>query len=185
RASDDPAEWERATQELSARVSAARAEVARAYDPLLDRRSCDLPSVRALAERGAQRLSVPLPPSKLAKGAAPDAVAAALQAVSDRLEKRLESATVEASKRIGLAVDVEVDVLPGEVSFQVGPELKIDALAGFDLSLDRTVLGSFRRAVAVAREENDSFATGHPLVEALFGWVRDGELGRASVLRSP
>src|SRR5205814_9268172 len=29
-----------------------------------------------------------------------------------------------------------------------------------------------------------SFATGHPLVEALFGWVRDGELGRATVYRA-
>jgi len=92
--------------------------------------------------------------------------------------------TIEAAKRVGLAVDVEVDVLPGEVSFHVGPELKVDALAGFDLSRDRVVLGSFRRAVAVAHEEHDSFATGHPLVEALFGWVRDGELGRATVYRA-
>src|SRR3989454_12039371 len=38
RASDDPAEWERVTRELGARVSAARAEVARAYDPRLDLR---------------------------------------------------------------------------------------------------------------------------------------------------
>jgi ATP-dependent helicase HepA len=66
----------------------------------------------------------------------------------------------------------------------VGPELKVDALAGFDLAQDRMVLGSFRREVAVAHEEHDSFATGHPLVEALFGWVRDGELGRASVYRA-
>src|SRR5262249_51143308 len=36
----------------------------------------------------------------------------------------------------------------------------------------------------VGHEEHDSFATGHPLVEALFGWVRDGELGRATVYRA-
>ncbi len=184
RAADDDAEWERATAELSARVAAARAEVARAYDPLLDRRSCDLPAVRALADRGAARLQVPLPPTRLAAGAAQDNVAEALGAVSDQLERRLEAITIEAAKRVGLAVDIEVDVLPGEVSFNVGPELRIDALAGFDLSQDRTVLGSFRRAIAVVREENDSFATGHPLIEALFGWVRDGELGRATVLRA-
>jgi ATP-dependent helicase HepA len=70
------------------------------------------------------------------------------------------------------------------VSFHVGPELKVDALAGFDLSQDRVVLGSFRREVAVAHEEHDSFATGHPLVEALFAWMRDGELGRAAVYRA-
>jgi ATP-dependent helicase HepA len=74
--------------------------------------------------------------------------------------------------------------LPGEVSFHVGPVLKVDALAGFDLAEDRTVLGSFRREVAVQHEEHESFATGHPLVEALFAWLRDGELGRSSVARA-
>jgi ATP-dependent helicase HepA len=105
--------------------------------------------------------------------------------VAGHLERRLESVTIEAAKRVGIVPDVEVDVLPGEVAFHVGPELKIDALAGFDLSRDRIVRGSFRRAVAVAHEEHDSFATGHPLVEALFGFVRDGELGRTTVVRTP
>ena len=100
------------------------------------------------------------------------------------LETRLEAVTIEAAQRVGLSVDFEVDVLPGQVSFHVGPELKVDALAGFDLSQDRTVVGSFRREVAVQHEEHDSFATGHPLVEALFSWVRDGELGRATVGRT-
>ncbi len=173
---DDSAEWSRVTAEIGARVSKARAEVARAYDPLLDRRSCDLVAVQALADRGARRLGARIPPGADA--------AAALGAVAGHLESRLESVTIEAAKRIGLAVDIEVDVLPGEVSFHVGPELKVDALAGFDLEQDRVVLGSFRRAVSVLHEEHDSFATGHPLVEALFGWVRDGELGRATVYRA-
>ena len=174
RAADDEAEWTRVLTGLAKRVSAARAEVARAYDPLLDRRSCDLVSVRGLAARGARRLGaqIPLGPE------------AALAKVAEHLERRLESVTIEAARRIGLEVDIEVDVLPGEVSFRVGPELKVDALAGFDLAQDRVVLGSFRRAVSVAHEEHDSFATGHPLVEALFGWVRDGELGRATVYRA-
>src|SRR5712691_3605623 len=174
--SDDPAKWSRMTADLAARVSAARAEVARAYDPLLDLRSCDMTAVRALAERGARRLG-----ARIAAGA--DA-ATALETVAAFLETRLEAVTIEAAKRVGLAVDVEVDVLPGEVSFHVGPELKVDALAGFDLAQDRIVLGSFRREVAVKHEEHDSFATGHPLVEALFGWLRDGELGRATVGRA-
>jgi|GEM_PF-241811 len=174
RAADDEEEWKRVLAALSKRVSAARAEVARAYDPLLDRRSCDLASVRGLAERGALRLGAQIP-------AGPEA---ALAKVAEHLERRLESVTIEAARRIGLEVDVEVDVLPGEVSFRVGPELKVDALAGFDLVQDRVVLGSFRRSVSVAHEEHDSFATGHPLVEALFGWVRDGELGRATVYRA-
>lgn len=168
--------WEKMTSELAARVSAARAEVARAYDPLLDLRSCDLGAMRALADRGARRLGARIPPGADAGGG--------LGAVASHLERRMEVVTIEAARRVGLAVDVEVDVLPGEVSFHVGPELKIDALAGFDLEQDRTVLGSFRREVAVRHEEHDSFATGHPLVEALFGWIRDGELGRATVGRA-
>jgi ATP-dependent helicase HepA len=174
--SDDAARWEEMTKALAARVAAARAEVARAYDPLLDLRSCDLRAVRALAERGGERIGARLRPGSDAE--------TALGTVASLLEARLEAVTIEAAKRVGLEVDVEVDVLPGEVSFNVGPELKVDALAGFDLSQDRTVLGSFRREVAVRHEEHDSFATGHPLVEALFSWVRDGELGRATVARA-
>ena len=175
-ATAEAAEWSRKTAQIAQRVSAARTEMARAYDPLLDLRSCDPQELLRLAERGARRLGARLPPAEDA--------GAALQHVAALLEKRLESVTIEAAKRIGMAVDVEVDVLPGQVSFQVGPELKVDALAGFDLSQDRIVLGSFRREVAVRYEEHDSFATGHPLIEALFGWVRDGELGRATVARA-
>jgi ATP-dependent helicase HepA len=174
--SEDPASWEKLTGELAARVSAARAEVARAYDPLLDLRSCDLAAIRTLAERGGDRIGARLPARSDAE--------TALRVVATMLETRLEAVTIEAAKRVGLAVDVEVDVLPGEVSFNVGPELKVDALAGFDLSQDRTVTGSFRRDIAVQHEEHDSFATGHPLVEALFSWVRDGELGRSTVART-
>ena len=173
---DDPARWGEMTRALAGRVAAARAEVARAHDPLLDLRSCDLRAVRALAEQGGERIG-----ARPRHGADAES---ALGTVASLLETRLEAVTLEAAKRVGLAVDVEVDVLPGEVSFSVGPELKVDALAGFDLSEDRTVLGSFRREVAVQHEEHDSFATGHPLVEALFSWVRDGELGRATVARA-
>jgi len=175
-ATDDAARWGEMTSALAARVAAARAEVARAHDPLLDLRSCDLRAVRALAEQGGERIGARLRPASDAE--------TALRTVASLLETRLEAVTIEAAKRVGLAVDVEVDVLPGQVSFNVGPELKVDALAGFDLSEDRTVLGSFRRDVAVQHEEHDSFATGHPLVEALFSWVRDGELGRATVARA-
>jgi ATP-dependent helicase HepA len=174
--SEDPERWEKMTRALAERVSAARSEVARAYDPLLDLRSCDPAALRALAERGARRIGARLLPSSDAEGA--------LRAVATALEMRLEAVTIEAAKRVGLAVDVEVDVMTGQVAFSVGPELRVDALAGFDISQDRTVVGSFRREFAVQHEETDSFATGHPLVEALFSWVRDGELGRAMVARA-
>src|SRR5205814_1614285 len=59
--SDDAARWEEITRELSARVSAARAEVGRGYDPLLDLRSCDPAVVRSLADRGGERIGGRIP----------------------------------------------------------------------------------------------------------------------------
>src|SRR5207237_8912881 len=62
RFADDEKLWERTLGRLAERVAAARAEVVRAVDPLLDRRSCDLGAVGAVARRGAHRLGVaPLP----------------------------------------------------------------------------------------------------------------------------
>src|SRR5205085_4743774 len=90
RAADDERVWERTLRALGERVSAARAEVMRAVDPLLDRRSCDLDSVGDLAKRGARRLRMALPPS-----ADP---ATALGMVADHLERRLEVVTIEAAK---------------------------------------------------------------------------------------
>ena len=40
------------------------------------------------------------------------------------------------------------------------------------------MLGTFWRDTAVEQEEIDFFATGHPIVEALFGFLRDGPYGR-------
>ena len=46
------------------------------------------------------------------------------------------------------------------------------------LEEERTVLGTFWRDTAVEQEEIEYFATGHPIVEALFGFLRDGPYGR-------
>jgi ATP-dependent helicase HepA len=59
----------------------------------------------------------------------------------------------------------------------------VDALPGLDLSEERSYLGTFWRDTAVEQEEIDLFTTGHPLVESLFAYLRDGELGRVAALR--
>jgi ATP-dependent helicase HepA len=46
-----------------------------------------------------------------------------------------------------------------------------------------TFLGSFWRETAVARDELQWFATGHKLVEAVVGLVRDGDAGRTAALK--
>ena len=167
--------WDDYAAALATRVREARDEVKRSYDPLLDRRSFDRAAVRELAEHAAARLGV---------GRLPDELGPALRAVADEVEDRCERATLAAAHRVGLGADDDVDVHEGQVAFNVGAELKVDALAGFDLSQERVVLGTFRREVAVQAEELDYFATGHPLVDALLAWVRDGDLGRAAVARA-
>ena len=54
----------------------------------------------------------------------------------------------------------------------------MEALPGHDITEERTVLGTFCPYTAVEQEEIEYFATGHPLVEALFGFLRDGPYGR-------
>jgi ATP-dependent helicase HepA len=62
--------------------------------------------------------------------------------------------------------------------------MKIEALPGMELPEEPlTILGSFWRETAVARDELQWFATGHRLVEALVGLVRDGDSGRSATVK--
>ena len=54
----------------------------------------------------------------------------------------------------------------------------MEALPGYDITEERTVLGTFWRDTALEQEEIEYFATGHDIVEALFGFLRDGPYGR-------
>jgi ATP-dependent helicase HepA len=72
------------------------------------------------------------------------------------------------------------------VAFTLGTHMRIDALPGMTIPEEpSTHLGSFWRETAVVREELEWFATGHRLVEALVGLVRDGDAGRSAALRLP
>jgi ATP-dependent helicase HepA len=62
--------------------------------------------------------------------------------------------------------------------------MKVEALPGMELPEEPvTFLGSFWRETAVARDELQWYATGHRLVEALVGIVRDGDAGRSAALK--
>jgi ATP-dependent helicase HepA len=87
-------------------------------------------------------------------------------------------------RRVGIEVDTDENVHPFEVSFTLGAGMKIEALPGMAMPDEPlTFLGSFWRETAVARDELQWFATGHKLVEALVGIVRDGDAGRTAALR--
>lgn len=162
--------------ELAERVATAREEVRRAWDPLLDLRSFDRASVRRLVDRAGARLGIDL--------AAEEDLEEALRSIARDLDERLEETVVALARRAGFQVDTEEQVEAFQVRFRMGGESSIESLPGVELDPDEPLLGSFWRDTAVVQEENHYFATGHPLVEGLFNWLRDGDLGRAAWLAS-
>jgi ATP-dependent helicase HepA len=157
-------------EELKKRVAAARDQVKRAYDPLLDRRSFDEEAVQALVGRAQERIDLePEEDENLEDG---------LWAVARDLDERLEETVTELALRVGLGVDTDQQVDAFQCAFHFGHALNVEALPGIDIQKERTVLGTFWRDTAVDHEEIEYFATGHPIVEALFGFLRDGPFGR-------
>lgn len=159
--------------ELGKKVRTAREQVQHAYDPLLDTRSFDREAVEALVARAHTRM-----------GEEPDEdddesdLEEGLWAVARDLDERLEENVTELALRIGLGVDTDQQVDAFQCAFHFGHALNVDALPGLDISKERTVLGTFWRDTAVEMEEIEYFATGHPIVESLFGFLRDGPYGR-------
>lgn len=162
--------------ELKTRVEAARAQVTRAYDPLLDVRSFDKPAVARLVARAHERMGDEVPEDD-DEEAAP--LEDGLWSVARDLDERLEETVTELARRVGIGVDVDEQVEAFQVAFQFGHALNVEGLPGIDVMQDRTLLGTFWRDTAVEAEELEYFATGHPLVEALFGFLKDGPYGRS------
>ncbi len=101
-----------------------------------------------------------------------------LWAIARDLDERLEETITELADRIGIKVDQDQEVDAFQCAFHFGHALNVEALPGYDITEERTVLGTFWRDTAVEQEEIEYFATGHPLVESLFGFLRDGPYGR-------
>ncbi len=156
--------------ELAKAVAAAREAARRAYDPLLDVRSFDEEAVQDLVTRGQKRLGI--------ESDEETSLADALWGVARDLDERLEESVTELAERVGIGVDTDREVNAFQCAFHFGHALTVEALPGIDVSQEKTLLGTFWRDTAVEQEEIDFFATGHPLVEALFGFLRDGPYGR-------
>ncbi|HVG57850.1 MAG TPA: helicase-related protein, partial [Hyalangium sp.] len=159
--------------ELKAKVEAARAQVKRAYDPLLDLRSFDKPAVARLVARAQERMGVEADEDE------EQSLEDGLWGVARDLDERLEETVTELGKRVGIRVDTDEEVEAFQCAFHFGHALKVEGLPGMDVTEDRTLLGTFWRDTAVEAEELEYFATGHSLVEALFGFLRDGPYGRS------
>lgn len=171
----EPGERARYAKALQAKVAEARAAVKRAYDPLLDLRSFDRPGVESLVARAHERMGVELDEEgSLEEG---------LLSVARDLDERLEEATTELARKVGIGVDTDEQVEAFQCAFQFGHALNVEALPGLSIAEDRTVLGTFWRDTATEQEEIEYFATGHPIVEALFGFLKDGPFGRSGARR--
>jgi len=155
---------------LAARVAEARTAIRRAYDPLLDERSFDREEVQALVDRAGARIGLELDPG--------ESLEDGLWTIARDLDERLEETVTDLARRVGIGVDTDEQVEAFQCAFHFGHALKVEALPGLHLGEERTVLGTFWRDTAVEQEEIDFFATGHPIVEALFGFLRDGPYGR-------
>lgn len=160
-------------QELKRKVTDARAQVQRAYDPLLDYRSFDKEAVTSLVSKAQRRSGI--------EAEEDETIEESLWSVARDLDERLEETTTELAARVGIGVDTDQSVDAFQCAFHFGHALNVEALPGLDISKERTVLGTFWRDTAVEQEEIEYFATGHPIVEALFGFLRDGPYGRNGV----
>src|SRR5512138_1102116 len=169
---------------LAERVAAAR-KAQHEGDPLLDIRSASLPELAALVRGACDRLGEE-PPEGIDGADAAEPLREALVTLSNWLEEELEEVTVDVGRRVGMEVDTDQNVHPFEAAFTLGVGMKIEALPGMTLPEEpETLLGSFWRETAVAHDELHWFATGHRLVEALVGIVRDGDAGKTAALKVP
>lgn len=175
-------------EKLAARVAEGR-KAQHDGDPLLDIRSASLPELGALVGNAFARMGEEAPEeiaelSGVPTEAGMEALREALITLSRWLEEELEELCTEVGHRVGMEVDTDQNVHPFEVAFTLGAGLRIEALPGMTMPEEpETYLGSFWRETAVARDELQWFATGHKLVEALVGLVRDGDAGHAAALR--
>lgn len=104
-----------------------------------------------------------------------------LSRVPPTLDAQMERFVIDACDLFGFDTAEKAGARTWYVEFGTGA--LIDHLPG--VPGDARFLGTFDRAEAVAREELDFFASGHPLVEALFGELHDGPRGRVALLDVP
>jgi ATP-dependent helicase HepA len=107
--------------------------------------------------------------------------AAILAKIPEDLEKRTRKFVLGAANDLGLKI---VDKGGTALYYlELGTSLTVEAIPG--VPEDSRWLGTFDRAEAIAKDELEFFASGHPLVEGLLLELEDGTRGRAAVFELP
>jgi ATP-dependent helicase HepA len=101
-----------------------------------------------------------------------------LGAVPDDLEDRTRRFCVGAAEDLGF--DCADKGGASQYYIEIGARATVDSLPG--VSGGTRFLGTFDREEAVAKEEIEFFASGHPLVEGLLLELEDGLRGRAALM---
>src|SRR5207248_9287395 len=146
----------------------------RAYGPRLELRSFDKDAVEKLVNKAQLRFRLVEEDGEPEDASIEDG----LWGIARDLDERLEETVTELARKIGIGVDTDEQVEAFQCALHFGHALTVEALPGVNIAEEQTRLGTFWRDSAVEQEEIEYFATGHPIVEALFGFLRDGPYGR-------
>jgi ATP-dependent helicase HepA len=108
----------------------------------------------------------------------PEMAEGILARVPPDLEELTAEVVLETAEQLDMHVEEHLDALRYSVEF--GQRARVESLPGVDGSA--TFLGTFDREEAVAEENIDFFASGHPLVEGLLAYLEDSDLGSVGLL---
>ncbi len=108
----------------------------------------------------------------------PEMAEGILARIPPDLEELTEQVVVTACERLGLHVERQRGA--ATYSIELGRHALVENLPG--VPAGASFVGSFDREEAVAREELDFFASGHPLVEGVLAQLEESPLGRAAFL---
>lgn len=97
----------------------------------------------------------------------------------DDFDDRLEEFVLEFCEEVGISVHDRSE--QQAYALELGRYFKLEGLTGVEHGA--LFVGSFNRDAAVAREDIDFFATGHPLVEGIFSHLDESEYGTTALRR--
>ncbi len=143
-----------------------------AWNKLADEAEALLHGARDAIARGLDHL--------LHRGAFDPASAAELQrAIPPDIEERFEEFVIDFCELTGITVQDK----DGHGTYFLGLDRYciFDGLPG--VPLGSRFLGTFKREKALEREDYDFFASGHALVEGIFGFIRDTPYGTSTMRR--
>lgn len=99
--------------------------------------------------------------------------------VAEDLEERLEEFVIEFCEQTGITVQDKDH--HGTYFLALDRYTTLDGLPG--VSIGTGYVGTFQRERALDREDHDFYATGHPLIEGIFSYLRDTPYGTVALRR--